>query len=157
MDEGKTLTQFERDVLDWILREDERVLQTLHEQVMADPVSTGPFRGEERVLQILRRQMMAASVSSREFTGVGFYVDFVMPDDAPSLDKSLGTKRDFAFGNVGAVFEDANVEVGFVLFVRAGRMKMLEGYTYGGEPWPEREGRYRLFYFGEPGNAQRGR
>jgi hypothetical protein len=156
MDEEKTLTEFERDVLDWILREDERVLQALRQRAMAEPVSNGQFKREKRVLQVLRQQMMAASVLGRELTGVGFYVDFAIPDDVPSLNESLGTKRGFAFGNVGAILEDANVEVGFVLFVRDGRMKMLEGYTYGGEPWPEREGRYRLFYFGERGTLSGG-
>jgi hypothetical protein len=132
MDETKTLTELERDVLDWILR------------------------GDEPSVGVLRQQLTAASVSGREFTGVGFYVDFVVPDDAPRLDEPVGTKPDFAFGNVGAIFEDANVEVGFVLFIRGGRMHMLEGYTYGAEPWPKPEGTYRLFYFGEPGTLSGG-
>lgn len=127
MAETKTLTSFERDVVDWILRGD------------------APF------LELLRQQATAAAVSGREFTGVGFYVDFVVPDDAPRLDESLGIEPDFTLGNVGAVFEDVNVEAGFVLFVAGGRIDFLEAYTYGNEPWPEREGRYRLFHFGEPG------
>jgi hypothetical protein len=132
MDDAKTLTQFECDVLEWLLR------------------------GDDPMRKALREQIMAASVSGRQFTGVGFYVDFVVPDDVPRLDESLGTKPDFAFGNVGALFEDANVEVGFVLFVRGGRVQMLEGYTYGDESWPEPEGKYRLFYFGEPGTLSGG-
>jgi hypothetical protein len=129
MDEAKTLRPLERDVLDWILR------------------------GDDPILRVLRRQLMAASISGRQLTGAGLYVDFVVPDDVPRLDESLGTKSDFAFGSVGAVFEEVNVEVGFVLFVRGGRIAMLEGYTYGNEPWPEPEGKYRLFYFGNNGGS----
>jgi hypothetical protein len=131
-DEARILTPFERDVLDWILR------------------------GDEPFLEVLRQQVMAASVSGREFTGVGFYVDFMVPDAVRRLDESLGTKPDFTFGSVGAIFEDVNVEVGFVLFVRGGRIAVLEGYTYGSEPWPEPEGKYRLFYLGEPGTLSGG-
>ncbi len=125
--EAKTLTQFERDVFEWLLR------------------------GDDPMHKALRQQIAAASVSDRRFTGVGFYVDFVIPDDAPRVDESVGTKPDFAFGNVGAIFEDTNVEVGFVAFVRGGRIHTLEGYTYGDEAWPEPQGKYRLFYFGERG------
>jgi hypothetical protein len=126
-DEVKTLTQLERDVLDWILR------------------------GNDPIRDILRQQVTTASVSARQLTGVGLYVDLVVPDDVQRLDDSLGTQLDFTIGNVGARFEDANVEVGFTLFVRGGRIEMLEGYTYGDQAWPEQEGKYRLFYFGEPG------
>lgn len=107
MDETKTLTQFERDVVDWILR------------------------GDASFLEVLRQQVTAASVSAREFTGVGFYVDLVFPDDVSRLDESFGTELDLTIGNVGAVFEDVNVEAGFVLFVTGGRIDVLEGYTYG--------------------------
>ena len=126
MDET-ALTRFERDVLEWILR------------------------GDDCVQRALRQQVAAASVSNRRFTGVGFYVDFIVPDNISCLDESLGAKPDFAFGNVGAIFEDTNTEVGFVLFVRGGRIHTFEGYTYGDEPWPEGESKYRLFYLGEPG------
>lgn len=131
MDQTKALTQLERDVLDWILR------------------------GDDPVRAALRQQLTAVSVSDRHFTGVGFYVRFVVPDSVPRLDESLGTKPRFTVTGVGAVFEDANVEVGFVLFVRDGRLHMLEGYTYGSEAWPEPEGKYRLFYYGgeKPGTA----
>ncbi len=132
MDEAKSLTQLERDVLDWILR------------------------GDDPMHNALRQQITVASVSDRRFTGVGFYVDFAIPDDVPRLDESVGTKPNFAFGNVGAIFEDANVEVGFVLFVRDGRIHTLEGYTYGNDAWPEPQGKYRLFYFGEPGTLSGG-
>jgi len=135
MGEAKTLTQFERDVLDRILR------------------------GDDPVIEALRRQLAAASVSGRQFTGVGFYTDFVVPDDVPrvhNVDESLGTESDFEVGDVGAIFEDANVEVGFILFVRRGRITFLEGYTYGDDTWPEREGKYRLFYFGELGTQSGG-
>ncbi len=126
--EATALTQLERDVFEWLLR------------------------GDDPMHKALRQQIMAASVSNRRFTGAGFYVDFVIPDDVPHLDESVGTEPDFAFGNVGAIFEDSNVEVGFVVFVRAGRIHTLEGYTYGNEAWPEPQGKYRLFYFGERGN-----
>ena len=97
----------------------------------------------------LRQQLTAASVSRRQFTGVGFFVDFAVPESVPRLDRLLGTELNFKLGDVGAIFEDVNVEVGFVLFVRGGRIHMLEGYTYGDETWPEPQGRYRLFYFAE--------
>jgi len=97
----------------------------------------------------LRQQLIAASVSRRQFTGVGFFVDFAVPESVSRLDTLLGTEPDFELGDVGVIFEDPNVEVGLVLFVRGGRINMFEGYTYGDETWPEPQGRYRLFYFAE--------
>ena len=82
------------------------------------------------VAPALRAQCAVADVARREFTGVGFFTDFAVPPDAPRIvppDLELGDAATLANGT----------PVGFVLFVRDGALSMLEGYTYGDDPWPE--------------------
>ncbi len=76
-------------------------------------------------------------------TGVGFFTYFTMPDDIAPLPNGAS----FHIADVGAYLNDHALEVGFVLFVRDGRIEELEGYTYD-EPWPKGVRNFELFYDG---------
>lgn len=95
--------------------------------------------GDHPVLATIRQQLSQARLTKREHTGVGFYCDFEVEGNAPAV---VG---DFQIGDVHAELEGLAHGAGFVLFIRGGRISMLEGYTYD-EPWPERIRGFSLKY-----------
>jgi hypothetical protein len=115
------LTQFEQAVLDKLLA------------------------GDHAVLGVLRAQAAQARLTSREQTGVGFFCELEVPADAPRVT----APGDFELGDVGATIDGLEQGAGFLLFVRDGRMTMLEGYTYD-EPWPAEIRSFTLTYQSEP-------
>jgi hypothetical protein len=87
----------------------------------------------------IRQQMSHATIAERRSTGVGVYIDFVIPANAPA-------RRDLAdmtIGGVGATFPGLQHGAGFLLFIRDGVVTMLEGYTYD-ESWPARTDQFTL-------------
>lgn len=99
--------------------------------------------GDHPALVVLRRQAERARVVAREETGVGFFCDFEVEGSAPAL------QGDFDIGDVYGELEGLAHGAGFVLFIRDGRLSMLEGFTYD-EPWPKKIGTYTLKYMAEP-------
>jgi hypothetical protein len=88
------------------------------------------IEGPHPVLATLREQYRLATVKQVELTGVGFYVDFDVPPDAPLTDPP-----GFVGGHAEIVV--TGVEgAGCVLFVRDGRLLMLECYSCDGT-WTE--------------------
>jgi hypothetical protein len=83
-------------------------------------------------IEVIRQQLAHAQVGRREFTGVGFFTYFIVPSDT-TVRRDLPNME---IGNVDATFPSLKHGAGFVLFIRDGIVKMLEGYTYD-EPWPE--------------------
>lgn len=100
--------------------------------------------GDHPVLSVLRAQAQVARLASREYTGAGFFLSFELPFDAPAA-----AERDFHFGDVNALVDGLQNGAGFVLFVRRGRLDMLEGYSYE-EPWPNEIRGFELTYQREP-------
>ena len=100
--------------------------------------------GDSPALVVLRAQAQAARLSSREYTGAGFFLSFDVPADAPTV-----AAKDFHFGDVDAVVDGLRHGAGFVLFVRGGRLDVLEGYSYE-EPWPKEISGFKLTYQREP-------
>jgi hypothetical protein len=98
--------------------------------------------GTHPVLGVLRRQLAGARVRSREFSGAGFFVEFDVPSD---LEAASTKENRIHFGDVVAKLPELKHGAGFVLFVRDGRLEMLEGYSYD-EPWPERVSGFELAY-----------
>lgn len=98
--------------------------------------------GDDRVLDILRKQYNDSVVESREFTGAGFYTTFKINDSAPML---VG-KNSFQLGDVIGTIKGVKYGVGFVLFIKDGKIDFLEGYTYGEEKWPENIEDFRLSF-----------
>jgi hypothetical protein len=99
--------------------------------------------GDDPVLAILRSQLEVAKRRPPEYTGVGFFIDFDVPQEATRLPGNPS----FAFGDVIAEMEGLQHGAGFELFIEDGTLAMLEGYTYD-EPWPEKVSTYKLQYIG---------
>jgi len=96
--------------------------------------------GDHPVLALLRQQLEVCRCTKREATGVGLYTD---------LDVSAYTgprpQLDLKFGDVVAEIDGLEQGAGFVLYIEAGLLVMLEGYTFG-EPWPDRIDSFKLSY-----------
>lgn len=96
--------------------------------------------GDHPALAFLRQQLEVCLCRQREFTGAGFYT---------YLDVSAYTgprpELDLKFGDVVAETNELQDGAGFLLYVEAGLLVMLEGYTFG-EPWPDRIDSFNLSY-----------
>jgi hypothetical protein len=100
--------------------------------------------GDNPALDVLRTQAERSRVSNREFTGVGFWTDLEVPEDAPAA-----TPRDLTLGDVYATIHGLEHGAGFQLLIRGGRLSLLEGFTYD-EPWPGEIAAFELAYIKEP-------
>ncbi len=99
--------------------------------------------GDDQVLQILRTQLNMARAGMVEYSGSGFFLEFELPHEVPSVPG----ESTFSFGDVVAQVEGWENGAGFVVFVRAGRLHMLEGYSFE-EKWPPDLPRYSVQYVG---------
>ena len=88
----------------------------------------------------LQQQLSCATVSKREFSGVGFFTEFALSNDA-AVRRDV---PDMTLGDVSAELPGLEHGAGFVLFIREGVITMLEGYTYD-EKWPEKTDGFTLF------------
>jgi hypothetical protein len=87
--------------------------------------------GEHPALSALREQYRGASIRQLEVSRAGFLADFEVPEDT-----AVASPPDFAGGHARIRLKGAQRDAGCVLFVRAGRLSALEGFTYE-EEWPE--------------------
>lgn len=99
------------------------------------------LEGEQPSLEVLRQQLQRARVRNREHSGTGFFVEFDVDPNAPTLER----KHRFHFGDVRANVERLASGAGFVLFIDEGRLEMLEGYSFG-EPWTQPVTRFSLAF-----------
>jgi hypothetical protein len=76
----------------------------------------------------LERQLLVANVATRENTGVGFFTTISLPTTAGSVERSEPLS-----GETHARIPGLEHGLGFVLFFDEGRIKTLEGFTYGTE------------------------
>jgi hypothetical protein len=88
--------------------------------------------GDDPVMAALREQYARSRVGAVELSGAGFFADIEVPDDAPMV-----SPPSISGGDAKIVVEGVQHGAGCVLFVRDGRLSMLEGYTYGNEAWSE--------------------
>jgi hypothetical protein len=101
--------------------------------------------GDNFVLATLRKQAKYAILEDRVYTGVGFFCTFKVPLEAPVVK----LYKDFQIDDVNGELEGLTHGAGFVLFVRDGRLKTLEGFSYD-EPWPKEVLKFRLTYQSDP-------
>jgi hypothetical protein len=111
------------------------------------PLETEAIRlllaGEHPVLAQLRRQVDQIAGINRQFTGAGFYTTFELGSDVPGLP---GLPR-FAISDVSGSLGGTANGACFVLFIEAGKIKMLEGATFGFEDkWPSTVSTFKLGY-----------
>ena len=78
------------------------------EQAVLDKLLTG----DHPILAVLRKQVSQTQLAKRKYTGAGFYCDFAVGSNAPTVE------GDFEIGDVHAELEGLNHGAGFVLFVR---------------------------------------
>jgi hypothetical protein len=76
----------------------------------------------------LERQLEAAAVTERENSGGGFFTTMRVADDAPAVNSPsvLGYATQARIGGLEHGF-------GFVLFIKGGRLHMLEGFAWAPE------------------------
>lgn len=114
----ESMTKFENDVLNKLLT------------------------GNHENLRVLRKQYSEASFK-RKLTGVGFFLDFDVPNGCDRV-----SPEKCELGDVVAKVKGLEHGSGFVLFVENGLLKTLEAYSFE-EPWPASISEYSLSYTGE--------
>ena len=87
--------------------------------------------GAHHTLEVLRAQYARCSVSGVELTGVGFFVNFAVPDEV-----ERAVPANMAGGDAVIRYAESPIQAGCVLFVRDGLLHDLEVYTFDGG-WPE--------------------
>jgi hypothetical protein len=83
------------------------------------------FSETPEIQDALERQFEAAEVVERENTGVGFFTQIVVRADVPRVSSQSPLGRE-----VGAKVDGLDHGMGFILFMKEGRMQTLEGFTY---------------------------
>jgi hypothetical protein len=90
------------------------------------------LQGDDPVRATLRKQFEVAEVVKKKMTGVGCFIDFNIPANAPCV----LNKQTLQISGVIAQVEGITNGIGFLLFVNNGNLSMLEGFTFD-EPWPD--------------------
>jgi hypothetical protein len=101
--------------------------------------------GDSSVLECLRWQCWNAQVS-RKFTGVGFYLDFVVPEACQQIERGK-----FRISDVHAEIEGLQFGADSILWIEDGRLTQLEVCSYE-EPWPTTINAFELSYTSENRN-----
>lgn len=114
----------------------------IHEKLVKD-VMNMLLDGESDLLQIIRKQYNIANIKSVEDTGVGFYINFEVPDIGLKLQSPIDS---ISFGDVYGIYDGIFGAVGFVLFIRNGFLSCLEGYSNIGDLWPADDNAIKLCY-----------
>src|SRR6185312_1657386 len=86
--------------------------------------------------QILFRQFEIAELKERRITGAGFFTDFKVPASAPRLTEKMNFHLDAISGEINGVPN----AVAFILFIKEGEMRQLEGFTQAILKWSPYEG-----------------
>ncbi len=89
---------------------------------------------------VLRSQLAHATVVERQMTGVGFFADFAVPSDCPTIPEGKTI-----MSGVGANADGLAYGIDLVFFVNNGRLDCLEAATYG-EARPETLTNPTFFY-----------
>ncbi len=100
------------------------------------------FAGDYPALKVLREQWKSSVIKEVQLTGVGFFINYEIPDDCPRISGSL------TLSDVTADIKGVKNGVGFILFVKDGVLTMLEGATYD-DPWPEKIEIQKIYYVGD--------
>ncbi|MEO8454789.1 MAG: hypothetical protein ABI454_06490 [Sphingomicrobium sp.] len=86
------------------------------------------FSEQPELARKLERQLSVATVGKRENTGVGFFTTISMPLAVEPVERSEPLS-----GETHARLPSLEHGLGFVLFLEAGVIETLEGFTYGSE------------------------
>ena len=103
------------------------------------------LHGHHVALDALRYQLTFLTVSERRFTGVGFFTEFSLRQEAKPAQL---TKQVVYFGDVEAEITGLDYGAGFLLHIVNGFLKTLEGYSYG-EQWPDKIDKFLVKYMSD--------
>ncbi len=95
-------------------------------QLLVTSVMEMMLTGTHPIFETLRLQYEKSLIASVEFTGCGFFVQFKVHSDVISISQIT----DFEISDVHSEIAGLQDGVGFILFVRDGKIDMLECYTY---------------------------
>lgn len=73
------------------------------------------------------------NISTRDLTGVGFFTQLENCDEL----KVFSTNHSFKWGKLGAKLNAEKIDTGYLIYIEKGYIDTIEGYTYGGDDWPE--------------------
>lgn len=104
-------------------------LKVLEEKIMALLLD-----GKHPVLSALREQWKNSAIEEVSFSGCGFFIDYKVPETV----SGLSGKQSLELGDVWSRIRGAEHPVGHILFIKNGRLSMLEGYLVADEKWPEK-------------------
>jgi hypothetical protein len=88
--------------------------------------------GDHPALIALQHQCRVVQIGTVEVDDGGFFADLIVPPDAP-----LADPPNFSGGDANITVSGFEYPVGCVLFVRDGRLSLLDVYNNGPETWPE--------------------
>lgn len=87
--------------------------------------------GKDNTFALLRKQADSVTTTRRRMTESGFWVEYRVDTSEYNV-----SDRDFHLGDVFGTSNELHNGIGFVLFVRDGQIKAMEGYTFD-EKWPK--------------------
>ena len=92
----------------------------------------------ERLVMAPGRELLGARLNfdaivvvERTFTGIGFITELKRSEEL----QLFGSGVSFRWGRVGARLNGAKMETGYLIYIDAGYLTTIDGYTYGDE-WP---------------------
>jgi hypothetical protein len=88
---------------------------------------------------LLRTQLQISSVEDRKKDKNGFFTYFSIP-----AENKVNTLPDMILSGIRGTHPSMDHGVEFILFIRNGRVSILEAYSLGGESWPEDEDKMTL-------------
>lgn len=74
--------------------------------------------------KMIMTQYENAQIESREFTGVGFFTNFIIPENVPRITELVS----YGYGSADCRINDID-GYGFILFIEDGILLCLEGYA----------------------------
>ena len=89
------------------------------------------LKGADPFCAVLREQYRRSRIVRVELTGLGFYVDFDVAEDAPTT-----SPPSFTGGDADIRIDTPHHPGGCVVYVRGGRLQTLEVFTFDGV-WAE--------------------
>lgn len=110
---------------------------------LADKVMKMLLNGDDKILILLRKQYEASEIVSVKSNEVGFYINYKVNEYVINEHDYNNT---FQIGDVDGNLNGVAGALGFILYIRAGYIVMLEGYTNALDYWPSDDRQIELSY-----------
>ena len=110
-------------------------------KILENEVMRMLLSGEHPMLNILKNQWENSKIEKVDLSGAGFFIKYQVLDNLLIIPNHV----DFSFGDVYVDLIGLDDVIGFVLFIKDGRIDTLEGYTTG-DIWPDKINIKRIYY-----------